>query len=177
MRRKWLIPLLTCLVGTGCGALDKFDVTLTDSASIPGSFMGMVFQPQYAGSYGQLNLSGDQTFKNNNVKPSDVDSIFVKSIELEDSQPMLNNLSNVVDSVSFYVSAPGMEKKLIGSGMAFQPGATATLTVDSTLPIKPYAVSPSMSISADIKLKKSPALNFSIKSTITLHVDINLLGT
>lgn len=170
------LTLASLLLLAGCGAFDEFDVTISDSASVPGNFQAMVFQPSYSGSFGSLDLSGEQTFKNNNVKPSDVDAIYVKSIRLEDSQPMLNNLANIVESVSFTLEAPGQAPRQIGVGMAFPMAASAELMVDPTYNIKDYATAAAMSIKAEVKLKKSPAFSFTIKSTITLHVDINLAG-
>jgi hypothetical protein len=169
--------LLSGWLGAACGALDEFDVMVEDSASVPGTLSaGQIFDADYAGSFDSLDLHGDRTFANNDVKPEDVDAIFVKSVRLEDSRPEVNNLKNIIESVELFVSADGLEKKRIAQGSMFPEGASAELTIDNTLNLKPYAVKPAMTVSAEIKLKQKPAFSFTLKTIVTLLVDINLLG-
>ena len=130
-----------------------------------------------AGGLNNLALSQDQSFQNQGVAPSDVDAIFTKSITLEDGEPRLKNFANVVESVILFVEAPGVEKKELARGQDFPDAATVSLAIQPTLNLKPYAVAPSMTISAEVKLKQPPLNRFELKTTITLLVDINLLGT
>jgi hypothetical protein len=171
----WLAVFAT----TGCGAFDDFEVTLSDSVTIPGSGLNVgVFSPlPYDGGLTNLALSQDQSFQNQGVAPSDVDAIFTKSITLEDGEPRLKNFANVVESVVLFVEAPGVEKKELARGQDFPDAATVSLAIQPTLNLKPYAVAPSMTISAEVKLKQPPLNRFQLKTTITLLVDINLLGT
>ena len=87
-----------------------FEVTLSDSVTIPGSGLNVgVFSPlPYDGGLNNLALSQDQSFQNQGVAPSDVDAIFTKSITLEDGEPRLKNFANVVESVILFVEAPGL---------------------------------------------------------------------
>lgn len=170
---------LAAVASAGCGAFDDFEVTLSDAVTIPGSGLNVgVFSPlPYDGGLTDLSLSQDQSFQNQGVTPSDVDAIFTKSITLEDGEPRLKNFANVVDSVVLFVESPGVEKKELARGSDFPDAATVSLTVQPTLNLKPYAVAPSMTISAEVKLKQPPLNSFKLKTTITLLVDINLLGT
>lgn len=170
-----MLALAAALIG--CGAFDEFDVVVEDSATIPGTFgAGQIFAPDYGSSFNSLNLRADKTFTNNDVSPDDVDAIFVKSVRLEDSEPNLNNLKNVIESVELFVEAPGVARVKIASGSNFPAGASADLAVEAMVNLKPYAVQPSMKISAEVKLKQRPAFTFKLKTVVTLLVDINLLG-
>lgn len=164
---------------SGCGAFDDFEVELKDSITVPGSGLGLnVFSPlPYDGGLARTELAQNQSFQNQGVEPGDVDAIFVKSIKLEDSQPGLRNFKAVLDEVVLFVEAPGVERKELARGSNFPDAATVELMVQSTLNLKPYAVASQMTISAEVKLKQQPLNTFKILTTVTLLVDINLLGT
>lgn len=169
--------LLLAAAGTGCGALDEFDVTIEDTATIPGTVgANQPFSPMYGGGFNGLDLSGDKTFQNNDVDPDDVDAIFVKSVRLEDSMPELKNLANVVEMVELFVEAEGLPKQRIAMGSNFADAAFAELTIDQGVNLKPYAVKPQMTVSAQIRLKQRPAFTFNLRTVVTLLVDIDLLG-
>jgi hypothetical protein len=174
-----LLWRLAPLIGvSACGAFDDFEVTIEDSATIPGTWgTGTPLSPTYDGKFNGLNLAAESNFANQDVKPDDVDAIFVKSVELRDSEPQLNNLQAVIDSVELFVEAPGQPKQRIANGSGFPAGGSAMLTVDSTINLKPYATASNMVVSAQIQLKRRPAFTFRLTTVVTLNVDINLLGT
>ncbi len=165
------------LTSSACGALDEFEVVIEDEATIPASAqVGAPVSPTYAGGFNSLTLSADKTFANNDVKPEDVDAIFVKSVVVADSEPRLNNFK-IVDSIELFVSAEGLEKKKIASGSSFPEGATVTLSIEPGVNLQPYATKEQMTVSAEIKLKMPPGMfGFKLKTTVTLLVDVNLLG-
>lgn len=166
-------------IATGCGAFDDFEVEMKDEVTVPGRGLVLgVFSPlPYSGNLAGTQLSQNQTFQNQGVEPGDVDAIFVKSIRLDDSEPNLKNFANVLEEVVLYVEAPGVERKELARGSGFPDAATVELMVQGTLNLKPYAVASSMTISAEVKLKQQPLNTFKILTTVTLLVDINLLGS
>src|ERR1700731_2778827 len=99
MRSLALALVLCAPVVSACG-LNKFDETLTDQASIPGTVgMGQPFALGYSGGFNSLDLSNDKTFQNNGVKPSQVDAIFVKSVHIEGTSPQIDRLDVILKSL------------------------------------------------------------------------------
>jgi hypothetical protein len=171
------LALAGALAG-GCGALDDFTVDLEDQVTVPGTYMGSLdlFAPQFAGSLGQLDLSANKSFSNAGVSPGDVDAIFVRSISLVDSQPMLAGMASSFERIDIFVTAPGQAKVRVASGTNFPTSGTAVLDVVPNVNLKPYATSSSMSLAAEIKLKRRPTFTFTVTVKAVLDVDINLLG-
>lgn len=175
---RWIGVLSAISFGVGCGGLDEFEQVLEDEASIPGSF----FQPAafalgYKGGFDGIQLSKADSFQNAGVEPSDVDAIFVKSVHLEGTKPQIDRLDVILTSVELFVEAPGVPRATIATITQFPPGASAVdLDADTALNLKPYAVAPSMSVGANVTLRQAPALETTLKTTVKLLVDINLLG-
>lgn len=175
--------LLPVFAGTAaCGALDEFEEVIVDETTIPAtSPIATPFSPGHAGSFQGLELGKSRTFQNQGVSPSDVDAIFVKSVNVEMStgsnNPLIDRLSLYVRSITFYVEAPGVERRVIATRTSFPEAASADLEVTPDLNLKPYAVAPSMDIGAEVVLERQPAVNVKLKTTLTLLIDINLLGS
>ena len=53
--------------------------------------------------------------------------------------------------------------------------AVYTLAIDPGVNLQPYATAPTMKISTEIKLKQKPLFDTTVKTTVTLQVNINLL--
>ncbi|MCK6552125.1 hypothetical protein L6R52_40215 [Myxococcota bacterium] len=173
------LALVTCAVSlTRCAALDEFEHVMSDEATIPGTVgAGALFELGYGGDFDSVDLSSEQSFQNQGVSPSDVDAIFVKAIHIEGANPNIDRLDVIIESMEVYVEAPGLERKTIGTLTNIPMGAAADLVVDSTLNLKPYAVAPSMKVGAVVDIKQRPAFDTTIRTTVTLLVDINLLGS
>lgn len=165
-------------LASGCGALDDFTVDLEDQVTVPGTYMGALdlFAPQFAGSLGRLDLSANKSFTNAGVSPGDVDAIFLRSITLVDSQPMLAGMSSSFERIDVFVTAPGQPKVRVASGTSFPTSGTAVLDVVPNVNLRDYATSSSMSLAAEIKLKRRPTFTFTVTVKAVLDVDINLLG-
>src|SRR5258708_19587955 len=97
--RSFALALVLCApVVSACG-LNKFDETLTDQASIPGTVgMGQPFALGYSGGFNSLDLSNDKTFQNNGVKPSQDAAIFAKSVHIEGPSPPISHLHALLNS-------------------------------------------------------------------------------
>src|SRR5689334_8489314 len=88
------------LAGAGCG-LNKFDETVEDEATIPGSYMSPApFALGFMGGFNSLDLSTQKGFKNAGVTPDKVDAIYVKSVHLEGSRPDIDRLDVILKSVT-----------------------------------------------------------------------------
>lgn len=166
------------LVG-GCGALDEFEEVITDEVTIPAQRFGVggLFSPDFGG-LDDIQLSQARTFKNEGVDPNDVDAIFVKSLELQVStgSPALDRLDYYLESIEFFIEAPGQTRRSLGALATVPEAASAMLPVDPTFNLKPYAVAPSMTVSAQATLKGQPRVNVTLRVILTLAVDINLGG-
>lgn len=172
-----LVALLT-FGGTACGALDEFEQVIVDEARLPQQTNPGPFSPDFGGSLDDLNLSTAEEFQNNNVSPDDVDAIFVKSlvIETDGGTPTLSIMSTYLSRVEFYVQADGVPRQTLGVLTEIPDATSAVIPVDPTLNLKPFAVAPSMQVGADIELRVVPFVDVTIRTTLTLLVDINLLG-
>jgi hypothetical protein len=177
----------------GCG-LDDFEEVITDEATLPRmQAAGTPLSAGYGGSFNSLELSKARNFENQGVKPGDVDGIYIKSIQLEmdsgSDDALINRLSIYVQSMQLWVEAPGEERKTIAT-LAMAPEAkTADLAVEADFQpavadekgtgLKPYAVAESMQIGAQVVLTEAGSgtfLNIKLKTTVTLLIDVDILG-
>lgn len=168
--------LLTSLIGCG---LDDFEQTLTDEASIPARVAGGgKVDLRYGGRFGNLNLSKSESFSNKGVDPKDVDAIFVKSARIEGIKPPAPaqpRLDLLLESVELWVEAPDQTRKVVASGRQFPPNSyVVDLEVSSDFNLKDYATAPSMTIGTNVILKTQPALDTTLRTTVTLLIDVNL---
>lgn len=179
--------VLLASAGFGCGALDTFEQTIVDEATIPFTQTTQgPFSPAFGqGSFSSVNLSSLKEFQNNGVSAGDVDAIYVKSLTLDlatgSNNPAIDQLDNFITQVEFFVLAEGLPKQVIATKMVLPDTASTQLeiTAGDMLPgfnLKPYAIAPSMSFGAEVMLKSPRAVNATLTTTIVLVVDINLLG-
>ena len=178
MLRRFLLGLLT-VSAIGCGALDEFEEVIVDEALLPRQTTVGPFSPQFGGSLTNIDLSASREFRNNDVSPGDVDAIFVRSIvvETDAGQPDLSNMSLYISRIEFYVEADGVERRTLGTLTDIPMATSARIPVDSDLNLKPYATAPSMRVGTNVDIHTQPFVNVTFRTTLTLLVDINLLGS
>ncbi len=157
-----------------CG-LDQVEVLLDDQVSIPATTIGSPFQPTYPQLQG-LAFASRQELQNNDVKPEDIDAIFVLGARLEGTEPQKDNLGAILSRASFDVESPGLERRLLASKDPMPDGPSVELDFDPMFDLKPYGTAPSMSIHTDLGLKEPRAFPTTVKVTFTLLVDVNLGG-
>jgi hypothetical protein len=178
---------------SACG-VDDFEEVITDEATLPKMQpAGTPLNATYGGTFNSLNLSQARSFQNEGVSPDDVDAIFVKSIKLEmdsgSNNPTIDRLNLYVQSMTIWVEAPGEERKTLARLDPTPADRAADLTVEADFApsaadaqgtgLKPYAVAESMKIGADLVLTENGSgtfLTIKVKTTVTLLIDINLLG-
>ena len=174
------LPLgLMFAVCAGCGALDEFEQVIVDETVIPGQANPGPFNAQFGGALNNLDLSSANEFRNNDVSPNDVDAIYVQSIvvELDGGSPEVSIMSDYLDGIEFVVESDGLPTVSLGMITDIPMATSAAIAVDSSINLKDYAVAPSMRIRANIRLRRQPFVNLTVRTTVTLLVDINLLGS
>jgi hypothetical protein len=174
-RRPLLLGFMIC--ASACASLDDFEVTLSDEAIIDGSYMAQVTNPLgFSGNYQGLDLSTSKEFSAQGIDPDDVDAIFIQSIQIVATRPEMARLDSIIKSITFVVQAPNQDPQEIASAELADGVELRTIDckVLSKLNLKPFATSEKMSISADISLKQTPLFTTTLKTSMTLLVDIDV---
>lgn len=166
------------LVAAGCG-LVAFDVTVEADTVIQGG--GTIFD-QLASlgfqSFGGIDLSTTQEFENRDVRPEDVDSITLKRVVLEITDPSDVDFS-FLNSLEFYVEAPGQPKVLVAQSApgAFDGTRRVEMEIVDGVELKPYATAESMSLTTQANADGRPSADTTVHATVVFHVDPNLGGS
>ena len=159
----------------------------------------------FGGDYRSLNLSATKEFSDQGIDPDDVDAIYVESISVVATTPENARLDPIIKSLEFSVSADGQMTKLLGRSILpdgnevreiiiGQPTAglcsndnfsdqTACETSGNnwrasslkSFNLKDFATSQKMSVTANVELKQQPLFTTTLRTTIKLTVDIDLL--
>jgi hypothetical protein len=174
-RVRHLMFSATLVLGTGCG-LNRFNETIQDTATIPGTVLMMATPLGYGGSFNNLDLSHSMGFQNAGVTPGNVDAIYVQSVHLQGAHPETDDFGAILSSVTMWVQAPSVPRATVASQNSFAAGSSSAdlVLVMPSVNLKPFAVQPSMQVGADVVLKQKPALNTTITTTVILAVDIHL---
>lgn len=174
---------LAAIALAACGGLDEFEEVIVEEASIArtdGNGITGPFSPNYGGGFSNIDLSQSRTFENEGISPDDVDAIFVKSVQIEvdtgTDDDRLDQLHFYIEGMTMHVSAEGQSEAMIAELPMVPMSRTASLEVADTLNLKPYATAPSMTVGANVRLKEERGLNIVLRTTITLLIDVNILG-
>lgn len=167
------LALAPALLVAGCGRLDQVDITRTATATVPGA----PGSPPLPATLGGFGLMFDRAaLQESGIGPSDVDS--AKLIGLRIAVTGGTSLDAWLDSVSFFVEAPGLPRVLAAqrSGIRSLPAGTSVVELaTSGVDLKPYLVAPSSSVSVEAS-GNQPAVATTIEVTATLRVDVNVTG-
>src|SRR5687768_1272463 len=100
------------LLLTGCSQLPiPFDVTQRAQAKIPkGTAVDQLVGSLGFGQFANLDFSQSQEFQSRDVQKRHVESARVKSIEMRIIAPEGQNF-DFIESISFFIEAPGQERK------------------------------------------------------------------
>jgi hypothetical protein len=172
-----LLILFAC--GTcACASLDDFEIEIIDEAIIDGSYMTAAPNALgFGGDYQGLNISAVKEFADQGIDPDDVDAIFVQSITIVATTPKDARLDPIIESVEFSIHAPGQDTQVLGRAMLADGVEIRQINVVSAsdLNLKPFATSQNMSVTADVSLKQTPLFTTSLRTTIKLLIDIDVL--
>lgn len=156
---------------TGCG-LASFDVPVQGTIEVPGSPVDEVVKwtdepltlPK---SLASVSLKDAKEFKDNDVGPSDVKSIKLRSMKLEAKD---GETLDFLDTVAFYASVDGKPEIEIARGKIPEGATKVTLDVDDA-ELKDYALAPSMTISTKVT-GRPPAKDTKVQSNLTFHIKL-----
>lgn len=158
----------------GCSALPIFfDVKTEGTTTIQ---KGTLLE-QLAGGFGfdsfaSFDISQTQEFKNNNTQKSLVKEAKVKSIALTITGPDSQNF-DFLEEISFFVEAPGLSKKRIGTKKVPKGVKTFTLDLDD-IDLTSYVKADSIKITTDAKGKR-PENDTTVKAEIVLTIGAGIL--
>lgn len=165
---------------SACADLDEFEETYVDVLVVPGSAgPGSPFAASYEGGLADLNLSRSQAFAEAGVSPSDVDSIRVVagSLAVDLGDPRLNDLSMYIESLELFVVSDNRPRTSVTRVENLPDADALELPLQGSPELKPFATDTGMRFDADVRLRMRPVFNLRLTTSLTLRVDINLLGS
>ncbi len=182
-----LVFVACALALTGCGGLDEFSTTIEDSTTIPGMQMGGLFTPAFGGGFSGTDLSTSRSFTDNDTDPDDVDAIFITAVQLDLSTggpDALNRLDSYLNSIVFWVQAPGLPRLEVARQDTLPEQASLELPVAISMTnLKPYVVATDeagnrkLEFGADADVVPNdmrPDFPATLTTAVTLLIDINL---
>jgi len=135
----------------GCAALPiTFDVPVSSKSTIEQKSL----VEKVIGSFGfndftSFDITQSQEFKNNNAEKKHVHKARIKSFTLTIIAPTTQNFDFLTE-LSFFVEAPGLEKKRIAHKKVPKGVKTFKFDLDD-VELKPYVQSDKISITANVK--------------------------
>lgn len=176
---RWALSFLFAL-SLGCSALDEFEEVFQDELVVPANVgVASPFSAGFAGALSSLDLSASRGFLDAGVSPSDVDSIRIVDglLVIDLGDPRLNDLAVYVESFALFVESTNQPRAVLATVTDLPMASEVALPVEDSPELKPYATDSGMSFGADLVLRQRPPLNIRLTTTLTLRVDINLLGS
>jgi hypothetical protein len=174
MRRLLALAPAVLLLAAACGKLDQIDITRSGSATVPGAPGGAALP---AGGIAAFPISlGRDALSAQGIDPNDVDSAKLVALRLAVTQG--TSLEKWLRSVSLYVEAPGLERKLVAqkSGIDALPAGTTQVDLDTVgVDLKPYMLAPTTTVTAEGSGTIPPA-DTTLQATATVRVDVNVSG-
>lgn len=173
--RPIVVALLISLL-TGCGGLTKISTTQPATATIQGgSILDLLASDIGFGNLGNFDITQSQEFKNQGIKREQLNSVKLRSLTLKITSPASGQDFTFLQSLAFFVEAPGVAKKQIAHGGPFAAGAKEiSLTIDGE-ELVAYAAATSMTFTTTANGKK-PANTTTIEAKVILDADVNLGG-
>ncbi len=163
-------------LSSGCASVDQTAVVLHARAPIPSSKQIKKLEGTLDfGDFNKVDLAQSSAFKGRSLKKSQIDRTTVESFWLEVVDPANGQDLAFLHSVSFFVSAPGLKRVLVGKGGPFSAGKKYALVSASKTDLTPWATADSMTFSADV-IGVPPPQETIIKAEVRLIVDVNVEG-
>lgn len=156
-----------------CSSLDNIEFMQKASAIVPGSTV----LDNLTGSLGfdgfnSIGSSYQQTLSNEDIDPSKVDYVKIKSFSLEVTDPLGQDLS-FFDSFEVHIQADGLDKVLIANLSSFPNGETKVNLEIPDINLKPYLSQDNMTITTEVDGQK-PAEDTTIEASTVFDIDINV---
>lgn len=178
MRLSWIRWALAgaLLIAISCRSLDTFDIHESSAAVVPrGTAVEQLAGDVGFGGFLGFNISQNETIKNRGVDRHEIDSVRLAALRLTITDPPSGQDLSFLDEVRFYVSAEGLERKLIADGGPFSAGTTTTLLNIKGVEFAPYVAAPQMDITAEVSGNR-PQEDTTVQADVTMTVDVNVDG-
>jgi hypothetical protein len=169
------LVLLTLALAT-CGNLSHLTVDQGATAMIPGASLLEQLVPDLGFSgFGDFDISQSQEFKNQGVTKQQINSVKLKTLTLEVTQPPNGQDLTFLESLSFFVESAGLPKKEIARGGPFAKDAKKVSLTLMDVELAPYASAARMTFSSAVKGRR-PSSNTTLDAKVSLDVDVNVAG-
>ena len=167
-RTHWLVVCISICCG-GCSSLPMtFDVTQRAETTIQkGTVLEQIVGSLGFGQFTNLDLSQSQEFKSNNVQKRHVANGRVKVLQLRITAPEGQDF-DFLESISFFVEAPGLERKRIAHRQVPRDARSFQCKVDD-VDLAPYVRAESMTVTTDVRGRR-PESDTTIDAKLVLTV-------
>lgn len=177
--RRMVATYLPCAFLIGlitCDSVDNFTITESSTTTIEGAtLLEQLVGDLGFGGFLNMDVSQNEELKNQGVERNQIDSVFVQSLTLTITDPPDGQDFTFIESLAFYVEAPGLDRKLIASGGPFEAGLkTVGMNVEN-VDLADYAAAESMDITTEVDGRR-PDNTTTIRADIVLDVDVNVGG-
>jgi hypothetical protein len=166
--------------GFGCGAMDEFEETFVDELTVPGTIGPQSpFTADYEGDLDRLDLASSAGFQEAGVTPSQVDSIRVVAgtLRIDSGTPELNDLGRYVERIELHVRSDNEPRALVTRLEPLPRAREVELPLAESPELVPFATDTGMGFEAELRLRRRPPVNIRLTTSLTLRVDVNLLGS
>lgn len=154
-----------------------FSVTLEESSSLVverGTPLEVLLGDFGFDAFTDLELSEDARLENQGIEPGDISDAYLTSFRLTAAAPAGADLS-FIDTLAFYVEAPGLPRALVASQDAFPAGQSAVDLVLADLDLTDYLVAPSLSFTTEVAGSR-PNQDTTVDASFALRVGATRQG-
>jgi hypothetical protein len=125
--------------------------------------------------FDNFDITQNASLKNQGVSKDQIDSAKMFKVEMKVISPASGQDFTFINSLKFFVEAPGLPRALLASGGPFPANATTVELDLEDVELKPYVTAESMDITTESSGQK-PRQDTTIEATIGLDVDVNVGG-
>jgi hypothetical protein len=174
--RRWALRGLLAGTAVACGyGLLHIEVEDTASTAIPKGtiFQSLIADLGFAG-FTNLDIVASEELQNQGVQPGDISSARFEQFTLTVTAPSGGDLS-FLESIDFYVEAPGLDRILFASGTDF-PAGVASVDLDlEDVDLVDYVVSDSMTITTEAN-GHQPEADTTVEARFVMDVGVTGQG-
>ncbi len=170
-----VVAVLICLLVT-CGGLTRVTVSQSATATIPGATLLELLTGDIGfGNLGNFDITQSQEFKNQGIKREQINSVKLKSLTLTITAPANGQDFTFLESLSFFIEAPGQTKKEIARGGPFAKDAKEIALTVLDVELAPFAAATSMTFTTTARGNK-PKSTTTVEAKVVLEADANVAG-
>lgn len=174
MRTAIALSLAAAFAFPACGGLDTFDVDVQGTAQIPGSpLSGIISGPLEIPGLTTFKFADVKEFKDNDVDPSDVDSVKLTKLTFTVTAPQDGNL-DFLDEVDVYAEAPGLPKVKIAEKHPVPDGVQKVSLKMTGVQLKKYVSADEMKITTEV-VGRAPKSDTTLRAKATFEIDAAIL--